>query len=143
MAVQLPTPPYRSDAELRAVVEAFETRTLPLEAFNHARHITVALWYLHHQPYPEALKTVRDGLKAFIGHFGADGYHETLTVFWVRLLAHHLAGATSELPLYRRANHAIAMFCGSISFRHYSRELIATDVAKRAYQEPDLEPLPF
>ena len=82
----------RTDAEIEAVVRAFEECTLPKVRWTHREHLTVALWYLRHHPREEATSRIREGIRRFnLSHGNTTGYHETITLAWVALIArfHH------------------------------------------------------
>ncbi len=80
---------FASDAEIAALVHAFETATIPSLEFTHAAHIAVALSYLNEMPAEKALKRMREKIRDFAAHHGVGNlYHETLTRFWMRLLDH-------------------------------------------------------
>ncbi len=81
---------YRDASEIRDVVERFEGCDFALAEFTHARHLTVACWYLCSLTREEALERMRCGLQSFIAHHGKQGYHETITRFWMELLANYL-----------------------------------------------------
>src|SRR2546428_7034477 len=87
------TKDFASDAEVAALVDAFENATIPASEFTHVAHIAVAVSYLAELAPDEALKRMREKIRAFAAHHGVDGlYHETLTTFWMRLLD-HVAGS--------------------------------------------------
>src|SRR5438128_2198320 len=80
---------FASNNEVAALVEAFETATIPSSEFTHAAHIAVALSYLNEMPAERALKRMREKIRDFAAHHGVSNlYHETLTTFWMRLLDH-------------------------------------------------------
>jgi len=57
--------------------------------FTHAAHIAVALSYLQSWTPAQALEHMRKRIRAFAAHHGVGNlYHETLTIFWIRLLDH-------------------------------------------------------
>ena len=137
--------PYQTLDELAADVHRFETCAFAPDEFTHARHIAVGMWHAAHLPYPEALAQMRVGLQRFLAHHGiAHGYHETLTVFWMRLLAHLRDEAGAAGPLHERVNEVIGRY-GTMQpvYAHYRRETVFSDAAKAAWVEPDLHPLPF
>src|SRR6266404_9670806 len=83
------TKDFASDAEVAALVHAFETATIPSSEFTHVAHIAVALSYLAEMPADQALERMRGKIRAFAAHHHVENlYHETLTVFWMRLLDH-------------------------------------------------------
>jgi len=81
------TKDFVNDAEVAALVLAFETATIAASEFTHAAHVAVALSYLGELPPNEALARMREKIRAFAAHHGVSNlYHETLTVFWMRSL---------------------------------------------------------
>ena len=84
---------------------AFEARTLC--KFHHRDHIKVTYLYLRRHPLDEAIAKVRTGLQALAAAWGAptddleQGYHETMTQAWVRLVVGQLGVAhLLELPCW-------------------------------------------
>lgn len=133
---------FQSVAEIAAVVRGFETCTIALADFNHRAHLVVALWYLTHDPLPEATARMRQGLLRFLAHYGEQGYHETITQFWLKLVRRFLDQADTARPLPDLANELLA-HCpdAQLLYAHYSRALIQTETAKTAWVEPDLRRL--
>jgi len=136
---------FASDAEVAALVEAFEAATIPPSQFTHYAHIAVALSYLDRLPLAEALERMREKLSQFTArHHLVDLYHETLTTFWMRLLDHVARLHYRDVPLWRRINLIVARWgtAGPVE-AHYSRELIKSKAAREDWIEPDRLPLPF
>ena len=52
---------YRDENEIRRVVERFERCDFALPEFTHARHLTVACWYLCTLSREEAMERMRRG----------------------------------------------------------------------------------
>jgi hypothetical protein len=137
------TVPRRTEAEIEALVGAFEAGTLSNKEFNHFAHMTVAMWYLWQLPYAEAVTAMRGSIKHFAEVHGHTGlYHETITLFWLKLLRHYLDGveAGTSLP---EAVHAALTQLGdtTLMFQHYSRELLFSAEARAGWVEPDLRGL--
>ena len=135
---------FRSDAEIELLVRRFEDCTIAPAEFTHRAHLAVALWYLAHAPQDAAATLMRAGLLRFIAHNGVapQKYNETITLFWLKLVAHFLDQADGDRPLPELANELLARFGDAqLLFEHYSRELIQTDAARSAWVEPDLQPL--
>ena len=87
--------PWANLAEIKQLVAAFEQATLPRPEWTHRAHLTVAAWYLAKQPVALARPLIRGGIRKLNAALGivsdADhGYHETITQFYVGLIAHHL-----------------------------------------------------
>jgi hypothetical protein len=127
------------EAELANIVEKFEACDFSLEEFTHSKHLTVACWYLATLPYDKALVRMRLGLKRFIQHHGKQGYHETITRFWMILLDQALRTTPEEWELATRVEHVVAEHADkNMLFRYYSRERVLCDEAKTQWREPDL-----
>jgi len=134
---------FQNVAEIETVVQQFETCAVAPAEFTHRAHLTVALWYLTQAPQA-ADELMRRGLLRFIAHHHAQGYNETITLFWLKLVRHFLEHAGADRPLPELANELLARFGNSqLLFAHYSRELVQSAPAKVAWLEPDLRPLEF
>ena len=127
---------------LELLVEQFEAATLPLARFRHREHMRVALHYLSHETEAGATMRMRDGLKRLLAQQGVDGYHETLTVFWMKLLAARLARTNPARPLDARIDDVIAWCAVERPLaRYYTAEVLASPEAKQRWVKPDLMPL--
>src|SRR3954463_12301694 len=74
-----------------AFLKSFEDCTLPFEQWRHRAHIKVAYLYLRQLPYEDALKKIRESIKRYNAATDTPetlerGYHETMTVAWMRLV---------------------------------------------------------
>jgi hypothetical protein len=136
---------FEHAAQLEAIVRRFETCAIAPAEFSHGAHLAVALWYAAHLPSTEAAARMREGLHRFIAHHHAgDKYHETITLFWLKLVRHFLEQAGPQQPLPDVANELLARCDNSqLLYAHYSRALIQTPAAKAGWVEPDLRPLAF
>lgn len=141
-----PGKPYKTDAEIEAIVWRFESCQLGAGEFRHREHLTVILWYLWNFPTLEAAARMREGLYKFLAHHAVDRqkYHETITIFWVRKVRALLDGKERQLLLTDFANEVISA-CGDAKLinAYYSRERLASDAARKEWAEPDLQPLDF
>jgi hypothetical protein len=134
---------FANNAEVAALVDAFEKATIPASEFTHLAHIAVALSYLNEMPPDTALERMREKIRAFAAHHGVGNlYHETLTTFWMRLLDH--AAANDNLPLWQRINSIVARWGTRAPVdAHYSRDVILSNTARESWVPPDRLPLPF
>jgi hypothetical protein len=133
---------YRSDDEIRALAEGFESCSLPDDDFDHPAHLAVAIWYLSTMTVEEASQKMREGLLRFLAHYEVDPqkYNETITQFWVRRLDKLWRETDSTLSLAERANQTIDRAGSSNTiFNYYSRELLFSEEAKTGWVEPDLK----
>jgi len=81
-----------TEPEIDAFIAAFEAGTLPKEQWTHAAHILTGACYVHALGEAAAIDRMRDRVSAFNLAVGGQntptsGYHETVTVFWIKLLA--------------------------------------------------------
>ena len=130
---------YASDREIEEVIGKFESCEFALEEFTHARHLTVACWYLCTMPPEAALLRMRGGLLRFIGHHGKQGYHETITRFWMELLRHELLGMPIGEPVTDKVNNLVDMHRNKdVLYYYYSRERVMSEGARAEWLEPDL-----
>jgi len=138
---------YRTVEEVFEVLRGFADRTLPRERWTHGAHLTVALWHLLQYDWPEAVTRVRAGIKAYNAAHGVrqtptGGYHETLTLFWMRAVRAFLeTGRNEGRSLVALANALVASADRDLPLRHYSRELLFSTEARAGWVEPDLMPL--
>jgi hypothetical protein len=131
-------------------LRAFEELTLPFEQWTHRAHVKVAFTYLRRHPFDEALRRMRDGVKAYNARHGVpegptSGYNETTTHAFLHLVAAtvHAYGTTHPTPdadafcdthPQLMTRHALRLF--------YSPERRMHPLAKTQFVEPDLAPLP-
>ena len=130
---------YADECEIREVVEKFERCELALEEFTHARHLTVACWYLCTLPRHQALGRMRYALQGFIAHHQKQGYHETITRFWIELLCNHLCQPSEESTITSKVNGAVERFASKdVLYSYYTRDRVMSDAARAEWIEPDL-----
>jgi hypothetical protein len=133
-----------SELPLHVLVESFEAATLPAGRFHHREHLRVALCYLSRESETDATRRMRAGLKRLLAQHRIDGYHETLTVFWMKLLAARLAATDSARPLNDRIEDVIR-WCRDEQpvARYYTPEALASSHAKHTWTPPDRKPIDF
>lgn len=139
---------FTSDEELLALVRAFETCAISREAWDHSGHIAVALVYATDHGEVDGTERMRNALLHFakvhnIVPSPGRGYHETLTRFWMRMVAVAATELDDAMPMYERANEAIDRLADkNVAKRYYSPELIASGEARNGFVLPDLAELP-
>lgn len=132
-----------------ALLDGFERHTLPREAWTHRAHVRVAMLHVRRLGFDAALERMRARIQAFNHAKGitdslTTGYHETLTVAWLRVVAAAVAAAAAEPPAdsIEFCDRNPDLLDKTLLRRYYTRERMLTEDAKRAFVEPDLEPLP-
>jgi hypothetical protein len=138
---------FRTTEDILALVRGFDGCTLPREEWTHNAHLTVALWYLLQYDWPEASGRVRRGIKRYNAAHGivntpTGGYHETLTLFWLRRVRSFLEGERNEgRSLVSLANALAASADKNLPLAYYTRERLFSPEARNAWVEPDLKTL--
>jgi hypothetical protein len=130
-----------------AFLRAFEDCTLPFEEWKHRAHIKVAYLYLRQLPFDDALARARSHIKRYNAATNTPetlerGYHETITVAWMRLVEFTLneyGPAASAEEFLETQEHLVNR--KALRF-FYSRERIVSWKAKGEFVEPDLAPFP-
>ena len=139
---------FRTTEEILALVRRFEDCTLPRAEWTHAAHLTVALWHLLQYDWPEAVGRVSRGIRRYNAAHGivetpTGGYHETLTLFWLRAVRSFLEGGRNEArALVSLANELAARYDKSLPLEYYTRGRLFSPEARSGWVEPDLKPLP-
>lgn len=135
--------------EVERLVREFEACTLPGERWTHEAHLTVALWYLMRHTEAEATRLIREGIRRYNLSRGVEmtkdgGYHETITLFYIRAIRRYLANSRDEREQTPAALvDGLVAECGekNFPFEYYSRERLLSWEARTGWLEPDLKPL--
>jgi hypothetical protein len=133
---------YKNEKEIAEVVRLFESATISRDAWKHAEHLTVALYYVTHHGLETATAKMRDGIFRLLAAFEVDltkemPYHETLTVFWMRTVAEFNASKNGA-SLLDKANELVARFDKDHPLKFYRRERLFSDAARASYVVPDI-----
>jgi len=134
---------YNDENEIEAVVRGFESCSTGKSEFTHIRHLAVTVWYLRCLSLEQATEKMRASLFRFIDHYSIEGkYHETLTVFWMRLVQKRLDELDPALSLLETTNAVIEAFGDArLVFEYYSEDLLCSAKARAKWVQPDLKPL--
>ena len=133
---------YENKEEIILLVKKFEDCTVTGEEWTHAAHLTVALWYALNNSFDEALGKMRKGIFKLNEAHGTPntptrGYHETLTIFWMKTVWAYKLTNKGLLPV-DLINSLIKDCNSSLPLRFYGRELLFSLDARARYIEPDL-----
>jgi hypothetical protein len=139
--------PYSTSGKVLRLVREFEACTLPRAEWTHHAHLVVALYYLVRHEEASATKLIRDGIKRYNEARGVvttktGGYHETITLFYIRAISKFLSAANPDCTLAALANSLISA-CGRKDFplEYYSRERLMSREARTGWLEPDRKAL--
>lgn len=139
---------------------AFERCSIARADWTHAAHVRMAWIYAARGSCgAELFDRVRRGIQNLGAAFGLqqqargappprepdprglDGYHETVTMAFVTVIAARVE-LGEDFPAFRDRNPDLFDRTLSALLRHYSPERLFSPGAKREFLEPDLEPLP-
>ena len=133
---------YETEDDVLALVRSFEAATISRDEWKHPEHLIVALHYVAHCDVETAIEKMRSGILNLLANgFGVDlskemPYHETITIFWIRAVAHFHAASTGK-PLGEKIAEMIALFDKEYLLTFYSRELIFSDRARASFVAAD------
>ncbi|MBX3278161.1 MAG: hypothetical protein KF868_09180 [Acidobacteria bacterium] len=139
---------FRTFLEIEHLVGAFERAEIAPEAWDHRSHVVVACWYLLCYQEAEAVTRMRDGIHDYLRAHGIAttkerGYHETITLCWMRLVRAYLAETNLDCSLVELINRLVERFADKdLLLTYYSRERLFSWEARTGWMEPDLRPLP-
>lgn len=133
---------------LDALVSEFLSGSLPRARWTHEAHLSVGAWHVHEFGVDEASARLRVGIRALNERQGTAntataGYHETITLAYVRLIGEFLSAFPAKEALEERVRHLLS---GSLAhkgllLRFWSQALLMSEAARAAWVEPDREPL--
>ncbi len=136
-----------SEEQINAIVNKFNHKTLPKEEWTHQAHIMVAFWYAERFSEEEAIFKLRHGIKSYnlsVGTENTDtsGYHETLTVFWLKLIKEYL-NTQKHQALVNNVNTFLHLITSGTGFPliFYSGEVLFSKEARHHWVEPNKLPL--
>ena len=128
----------------RQVVEAFVSCTLPRKEWTHQAHLRVGLWYLLHYSPPEALARLRKNIEQYNISCGIEntknqGYHETITRFYLLLIEGFIQQTDSLQPIDLIADKLISCYGDkTLLLKYYSPDRLWSQTARFEWVEPDL-----
>ena len=121
------------------LLDKFLDATLPADQFHHAQHLEVAWMFVQRHGMPAALTEFTIAIKRFANAKGATGlYHETITWAFLLLIADRQARKPADaFDVFAADNPDLFSWKPSILDRYYSKDLLSSDLARRAFLMPD------
>jgi hypothetical protein len=139
--------PFAREEELGVLALGFLDHSLPKECWTNDAHWAGSLWLLRHRPDIVLERDLPDLIRAFNLAKGGEntdtaGYHETITqasIHIIRLFAAHGASACATV------NRLLASSYGRKDwfFDHWSKDVLMSPAARRAWVAPDVKALPL
>jgi hypothetical protein len=131
-----------TEIEIDEFLAAFESGTLPKERWTHAAHLLAGSCYVHCLGQASAINHMRTCVRRYNEAVGGkntatSGYHETITVFWIKVLDALLFQAQ---PITRAEFAALAVerFASQRDLfrRFYDFDVIASTEARAVWIPP-------
>jgi hypothetical protein len=137
-----------SDADIERIGLGVLARTLPKPEWTHAAHFAAAFWLLS-RPDGDAMREMPGLIRAYneatgVANTDTTGYHETITLASLRV-ARACLNARPHTALHVSLAELLASNYGRPDWllAYWSKPLLFSVEARRAWVEPDLAPLPF
>jgi hypothetical protein len=134
-----------TEAEIDAFIAAFEGCTLPKTEWTHGAHLLTGACYVHRLGAEEALERMRACVRRYNESVGGkntetSGYHETITVMWIKLLD-GLRREAGEMERATFAALAVERFGArrDIFREYYDFDLVGSTEARLAWVGPTLQ----
>lgn len=121
------------------LLDSFVATTLPADQFHHRQHVQVAWLFVRKYGMPDALAQFTAAIKRFADAKGATGlYHQTITWAFLLLIAERQSRQPADSwEQFERDNRDLLTWKPSILDRYYSKELLASDLARHTFLMPD------
>jgi hypothetical protein len=146
----MPAHAFSSEADIHRIGLGLLDLSLPKAEWTHAAHFAAALWLLRYRADLDLPRRMPDLIRRYneatgVANTPTNGYHETISQASLRATRAALARAAASTPVYEIANALLASPLGRSDWllEYWSKPLLFSTEARRAWHEPDLKPLPF
>lgn len=135
---------FDDEAAIRRVGEGLLACNLPRAEWTHEAHLAACLWLLRERSDIKLEQQLPDIIRSYNESVGgvnddAQGYHETLTQFYISTVKAH-DGEQAELDLLDSVNLLLRSHRGKRDWplRFYSKDVLFSIRARRELVPPDL-----
>lgn len=139
---------YKTLREIEDLINRFLDQSLPKEEWTHEAHLTVATYLLNKFSIEETTCMLRSGIIIYNKSVGGEntavkGYHETLTLFWIKNICIYIKANKAKSILLLCNNFLKSIFADrDYPLKFYSKELLFSTKARAFWTEPDKENFP-
>ena len=128
----------------RDLCRRLESLEWPPSEFDHRLHIRLAYIYLCGKTQDDAFHTMRAWTFRYLSHHGVDPgkYNETLTRAWMLAVRHFMERTPNSQSSDDFIEQNPGILDSGIMMTHYSNDVLWSNAARRAFVEPDLDPIP-
>jgi len=133
--------------ETDRIATEFIACTLPKTQWTHQAHLRAGLWHVLRHSDHDSLDLLRERIRRYNASTGGvnsdtEGYHETITRFYVQIIRLFVDSVDARRPIDELAQELIARLGDrELPLRHYTRETLFSTEARLRWVEPDLSPL--
>ena len=138
---------YKTEEDIAILIEGFRSRTLPAAHWTHEAHLITGLWFNYNYSELEAICFLRSGIISYNISSGGEntpekGYHETLTLFWCRIL-NNFVKLNEGLSLVDLCDKFLGSKWSSkeLPLEYYSREVLLSLEARATWVAPNIQNL--
>jgi hypothetical protein len=128
-----------SKEEIELLVGKFKGRTLSKVEWTHEAHLIVGLWFMNTYGLHEGICRLKSGIILLnqalqIENTGNMGYHETLTVFWAKVIATYI-NISSETTLEGLVNEFLSSRLADklLPFEFYDKHILLSKDYRTIY----------
>lgn len=119
-------------------IAAFESGDIDPGSFDHEAHVYVGWQYVRKYPLGEAVSRFTGALRRLTARLRVpDKYHDTISWFYLLLIAERSIDAGDDWNTFRRDNDDLFSRDNNILDRYYSRELLESERARNSFVLPD------
>jgi hypothetical protein len=121
---------------------AFEAGQIANQDFHHRDHLRLAWIQIRRLGLEGASDAIAGAIRRFAAHHGhPDRYHETMTRFWVRVVAMAI-NRNPALAFDELLAGEPHLLDKNLPYRHWSQDRMGSDEARRQWVEPDVRLMP-
>lgn len=139
---------FPTSEAVRHVGEGLLACTLPRAGWTHEAHLASCLWLARERPDILLSRELPDIIRSYNASVGGvnsdtDGYHETITQAYIRLICDWLAQHDRDESLVDLVNRLLNSPIGGrdMLLRHWSADRLFSTEARAHWLEPDIAPL--
>lgn len=120
-------------------IEKFELGEIDGDSFDHEAHVYIAWLYLNEVAVTEAIERFTLALRRLTTKLGVPGkYHDTISWFFMLIIAERRDGQARQIwSEFKADNNDLLQRENNILYRYYSKEILASDEARRSFVLPD------
>ena len=137
-----------TEQQIESIYSGFKNKTLSKVEWTHKAHLIVAACFLLDFSLEKTVPLIREGIKEYNVASGGvntdlDGYHETITMFWVIKINEFLSNYHDKSDREKIINEMLAgdFVQRNLPFNYYSEVPLCSTMARHNWIIPDLQEL--